>query len=178
MKIAKWILFLFFAIIGILYLYLSNTELFYSEYWLQRKINNAETAEVQGQVSSNYYIKYNFYHDRVIDISIHLQNDGLLELSRGNWLSQDLVMNKQIQFQVNPDLFAKFHHEFTNNWQHSYSADTDDKLGGTYYEIVFENPASEKIEIAFYNVVPDDKFVNFKDRLLDLADSVIKEKNR
>lgn len=177
-KIAKRIFIVFLSVTGILYLYLSNTELFFSEYWLQRKINSVETSEVEKQTSSKRYIKYNFYHDGEIDISIGLNSDGLLVLSRGNWLSQDLVMNKQIRYQANPDLFDKLQNEFINNWQDSYLKDADYKFGGTYYEIVFEDPATRKIEIAFYNVVPDDNMVDFKNRLIDLAYDKIEEKNR
>lgn len=177
MKTLKWIIVILLATIGVLYVYLSNTELFYSEYWLQRKIINTEQERTQLKLSKRQ-ISYRFHHDMVVDIEISLSDNGVLQLTRGEWISADVVMNKELEYQLDLQTFENLRTEFLNNWNESLIKSEEYKLGGTYYELSLLEPGNKPIEIRYINYIPSDTLSNFKNQLIEISTAILDNEYR
>lgn len=172
MKILKWVLLSLIAITVIFYLYLANYELFYPEYWLQKAIINSEQEQSQLRLTESY-LSYRFVYNEEIDVMIDLADNGVLQLTYGDQLSTDLVINKELIFQVDPKIFEQLRIKFMENWSHSIMKDADFKFGGTYYILSLKEIDNNPIGINYYNVVPNDTFKKYKDELIKLAYEVL-----
>lgn len=177
MKTLKWIIIIFLASIGVLYVYLSNTELFYSEYWLQRKIINTEQEQTQLKLSERQ-ISYRFHHDMVVDIEISLSDNGVLQLTRGEWISADVVMNKELEYQLDLQTFEDLRTEFQNHWDESLIKSEEYKLGGTYHELSLLEPGRKPMDIKYINVVPSKTLSNYKAKLIELSTTTLNDAYR
>ena len=175
MKLVKWILIVLSVVIGITSLYLFKTELFYSEYWLQKKVAHIEQGKTNLKLS-NRNLSYRFYHNMIVDLRIDLSDNGVIKLTYGDWISEDVIMSKELEYQLNPNTFEHLRSEFVNKWKHSYSRGADYKLGGTYYELTLSDHGSKQINISYDNVVPGDTLIAFKNQLIELANEVLKRK--
>ena len=172
MKTLKWIFITFAAGLSILYLYLSNDELFYSEYWLQRKIINTEQERTELTLSERH-LSYRFIHDKKIDITIDLADNGVVQLVYGNWISGDVVMNKELEYQLDPKTYEQLRRRFRDNWNYSVTKEADYKFGGTYHELFLKEPGNKTININYYNMIPSDTLSEFKHELIELAYQVL-----
>jgi len=79
-----------FASFAIIILYFFNSEKFYSEYWLQKRIENYSCIEPLENVEyGNETLKYKFYKNSEIDIEIALNSNGIVALSTNSWFENN-----------------------------------------------------------------------------------------
>lgn len=180
MTINKIIFGLLITIVGLTILgtiYLFNDDKFYSEYWLQRQVDNLSLTETrEKQLEAEEIIRYKFFFDSSVDLSIELDNKGNLILKRHSWFADSRQL-KQYKFKVDENEFKKIKTDFKARWTESMTKDVDDKLGGIYYELEMLNSNSpeREINVGFYNVTPDKSFMELKDRMIQLAKSELKK---
>ena len=180
MTIRKIFLGLLIAIVGVIILeaiYLLNEEKFFSEYWLQRQVDNFPLDEaLEKQFQREEIISYRFFFDSSIDLSIELDNKGNLILKRHGWFA-DSRQSKVYNFKVDENEFNKIKTAFKSRWTESVTEDADYKLGGIYYELEMldlKSPERE-IKVGFYNVTPDKSFMELRDRMIQLTWSELKK---
>ena len=180
MTIKKIIFGLLITIVGLIIIgtiYLFNDDKFYSEYWLQRQIDNLPLTETRGkQLEAEEMIRYKFFFDSSVDLSIELDNKGNLILKRHSWFADSRQL-KEYNFKVDENEFRKIKTDFKARWTESMTKDVDDKLGGIYYELEMLDPNSpeREINVGFYNVTPDKSFMELKDRMIQLAKSELEK---
>lgn len=168
---------IFVGLISVGTIYLFKTEIFYSEYWLQRQFDNltaSRTSEKDGEPKE--VIKYKFCFNPSVDIEIELDNVGNLVLTRHSWFADNNQL-RVYNFKVEKNEFEKLKTDFETRWTESNSKDEDFKFGGTYYEIELSSPG-QAINIGFYNVTPDKSFTDFKDKIINMVKSVLKSNSR
>ena len=170
---------LFRVLIGSLLLailYLFNEEKFYSEFWLQKKVDNYSCIEQLKSIDlSDENLTYKFYDDSGIDIEVSLNRNGYVALSLFKWF-KDNPNTKTYIFETDKNEIDSLITEFKNSYTKSEIKDIDDHLGGLYSTLTFkENTMNDAIEIGFYNIVPDKKFKNLKSKIVDIGNKVISE---
>lgn len=153
-------------------LYMTNDVLFYPEYWLQRKIDRFEQEPTNLQRSKKK-LTYRFQHDQDIDLMITLSDNEVIRLTRCKWISGDVAMKKEIEFQVNTGTFEHLKEQFMALWSKSRTEAEDYRLGRTGYELSLEAPGKEPIAMAYYNVVPGDTLISFKKKLILLSEQFL-----
>ncbi len=180
MTIKKIIFGLLITIIGLIVLgtiYLFNDDKFYSEYWLQRQVDKLPLTETRKRsVEAEEIIRYKFFFDSSVDLSIELDNRGNLILKRHSWFADSRQL-KVYNFKVDENEFNKIKTDFKARWTESIMIDVDDKLGGIYYQLdmLDSNSPEREINVGFYNVTPDKSFMELKDKMVQLAKSELKK---
>jgi hypothetical protein len=161
-------------IISILYLF--NTEKLYSEFWLQRKLDNYSLVEPSDNVNlSTKTLTYRFYDDSGIDIEISLISNGYISIGLYKWF-KDNPNNRTYIFKANKKEIDNLINNFMNSYSKSEFTNIDDHIGGHFSTLTFkENTLKDQIEIGFYNVIPDKKFKALKNKMVDLGNDVISE---
>ena len=170
---------LFLAVIGVIIIgtiYLFNDEKFYSEYWLQRKIDNFHFTETKDEGNPREVIRYKFLLDPSIDLSIELNDNGSLLVKRHSWFG-DSKQLKVFTFKVDKNEFNRLKIDFKKNWSESRTEEADFKLGGIYYVIQMSNLSApeQEVTIEFYNVTPDKLFMEFKNKLIAVSKEALKK---
>ena len=154
---------------------LYNEEKFYSEYWLQRKIDGIAVSRKTSTTSpSDSVIRYRFYHSAGIDFALEIGNHDNLRIARHTWL-QSSKSQEVFSAKLKANTFRYFARKFSKTWHSSQQHDVDDHFGGKYAEIelVDTNNPSGKTLIGFYNRRPDSAFENFKSEMLELAEEML-----
>lgn len=180
MTIRKIIYGLLITIVGLIIIgtiYLFNDDKFYSEYWLQTQVDNLPLTNTREKpLEAEEIIRYKFFFDSSVDLSIELDNKGNLILKRHSWFADSRQL-KVYNFKVDENEFRKIKSDFKARWTESMVKDVDDKLGGIYYELEMldSNSPGREINISFYNVTPDKSFMELKDMIIQLAKSELKK---
>jgi len=172
-KIILGFVFVSFAIIT---LYFFNSEKLYSEYWIQKKIENYSCIEPLENVEyGNETLKYKFYVNSEIDIEIALNSNGIITLSTHSWLKNSKEQ-KNYLFRTDKSVIEKLINEFKLTYPKSELKDVEDHLGGHYSTLTLnENNSGKETEIGFYNLTPDRKFNELKDKIIQIGNKVISE---
>ncbi|WKZ58795.1 MAG: hypothetical protein QY309_13060 [Cyclobacteriaceae bacterium] len=146
--------------------WLFNADKFYSEYWLQKRVDKLQANDFQHDTSIRT-IKYRFYYDPTIDISIEINEKGQLTVLRDCWFN-DSQKIKSYHLQVDSSSFKRLKSKFQRTWTESKTLDADFKLGGIYYTLVL-NDNGQETSIDYYNVTPDKEFNEFRNELIKLT---------
>ncbi|MDO3695905.1 hypothetical protein QVZ41_13725 [Wenyingzhuangia sp. chi5] len=158
----------------IIILYVFNNEKFSSEYSLQKKIENYSCIDTLENVEyGNETLKYKFYENSKIDIEIVLNNNGVISLSKNSWFKNDKKL-KTYLFRAEKSEIERLINEFKLTYTESEQKNIEDHLGGHYSTLSLnEKHLGKKIEIGFYNLTPDKKFKNLKDKIIEIGNKVI-----
>ncbi len=171
MKFAKGLLIFCLILIGLLatgIIYFYNEDKFYSEFWLQRQIDKFQPIEIIPSYKETFEtIKYKFYHNSEIDILIEIRNDGKIIVTRNSWFNNSKE-KRHYNFKFDKIEFEKLKNKFKNNWNESEMEYAGYKLGGLYYVLELTE-LENKTSIAFYNINPDKKFMDFKNEIISLT---------
>ena len=175
-KILIVIIALFLGAFSIVAIYFFNEEKFYSEYWFQRQVDKSTNLSISTQGERSEVIKYKFYFDPSIDIEIDLDDEGNMLIKRNSWLANQKDF-KVRYLKVDKNEFKILKTEFAEHWKESVTTDADFKFGGTYYviELTFLNPMGQTISIGYYNVSPDESFMDFKNKIITIAKRELKK---
>jgi hypothetical protein len=158
----------------LLIIYLFNAEKFYSEYWLQKRIDTFSCIEPLENIDNvERTLLYKFYDDSGIDIEVLLNNNGYVSIGRYKWF-KDNQNSKTHIFSIDKNTIESLITDFRKVYSKSEFTDTDNHLGGHYATLTFkENNSGEVIEIGFYNVTPDNKFKEITSKIIDIGNKVI-----
>ena len=162
-------------------IYLFNDEKFYSEYWLQKKIDRIGVAEQALKNESQQFIKYQFYYDKSVDVEFTLYDNGQLMIKKNTWLtSNDSTNITTHYYKVDKQEFIKLENEFLKNWQKSEEKNTDDHLSGIYYVLTYQKSSNidNVMKIEFYNFPPSKTFIDFKNKILKIVRTQITQNSR
>ncbi len=154
----------------VLITYSFNTEYFYQEYWIQKSVEETNLFEPEKVAISREIIKYDFYHDDIINIGICFYGDGIIEVTQ-----KQNTKKKVIQLHATIGEFYELKRKFLEQWSKSKSQSVDYKFGGTYYELELQSEDFEGIQIAYYNVVPDSEFDKFREGIFRLINRAMSE---
>lgn len=183
MKIKSLIIILVVAVCALGTFYLLNDEVFYREYWTQRKINEYKNLKSDIPVSKpNSLVRYKFYHNSGIDFTIELNNLGYLTIKTNDWHtgSTRSTKSKNLNFKIDKLKFKNLQDKFITNWSTSSYHDTDDHFGGVYYEVELVYLKNEKnnLKVSYYNIIPDQAFMDFKDELISISENELKQDSK
>jgi len=173
-QIIKIILGSLFVGLSAVIVYLFNTEKFYSEYWLQKRIDAFSCIEPLENINNGEKIlSYKFYDNPSIDIEIVLDNNGYVSIGRYKWF-KDNQNAKTYIFSFDKKVIENLMNDFQDVYSKSEFTDVDYHLGGHYSTLTLnENDSEKMIEIEFYNVNPDKKFKEMKSKIIDIGNKVI-----
>lgn len=154
--------------------YLFNAEKFYSEYWLQKRIDSFSCIEPLENISKGEKVlSYKFYHSPSIDIEIVLNDNGYVSIGRNKWFKDNQNAKSHV-FSIDKKVIENLMNDFQDVYSKSEFTDVDYHLGGHYSTLIFkENDSEEGIEIEFYNVNPDKKFKEIKSKIIEIGNKVI-----
>ncbi len=180
MNYKKGLLIFLSSVAGLLLLaiiYFFNEDKFYTEYWLQKRIDQLQSASTPtASIDSVKLIRYKFYNDPSIDVSIEINNIGQLVIHRHSWFKNaDNI--KSYNFQIDKSAHEQLSNKFKSKWKNSRTLDADNKLGGTYYLLELVE-AGQQTQIDYYNVSPDDNFIDFKDEIIEFAKRTLESNRR
>lgn len=167
----------FFAVILSLtsvILYFFNEEKFYAEYWFQRKVEKylINDSTINNDLATKI-LTFKFYDDSGIDIEIILNDIGDVSLGVGTWFKSNKIVKHKI-FKGDKTKISKIINDFRLTYSKSESNSIDDHLSGRYSTLSFvEKMPFKNIEIAFYNIVPDEKYKKIKSEIIDCAEDII-----
>ena len=175
-KISFGILFIGFVL---LIVYLFNAEKFYPEYWLQKRIKTFSHIEPLENIDSGgKTLIYKFYDDSGVDIEISLDNNGYVSIGCYQWFQKNKDA-KSYTFYYDKEAINNIMNDFKKSYPNTEFNDVDNHLGGHYSTLIYKEINSDNIiEIGFYNVTPDNKFIEMKSKIIRIGNIIISDKKR
>ncbi|PKB15320.1 hypothetical protein [Flavobacterium sp. 5] len=158
------------ALIILPLIYLFNEPKFTSEYWLQNKIDKIRYEPIKFCKLGLKRIKYRINNNNEINFEIEINDLGFLIIKRNGWYENSKDV-KTYYLNFNPSKFAELEKQFKMQFPHSHTENIDDHFSGKYFELQFSdiNEINNNIEVAYYNIEPDENFIDFKNEIIELT---------
>ena len=167
------------VVFGLGLVYFFNEEKTYPEYWFQRRVtaySSLQAVDNKDRLVADTLVRYKFYHDGDIDLAIEVDNRGNLQLLQGGWhMSSIPKINYSIP--IGSSEFRRLAKLFTSQWSNSEMHDIDDHFGGTYaeLELVDINQPEKTVTIGYYNTMPNQLFINYKEDIIRVAQKAMQK---
>jgi len=148
-----------------------NSEKFYSEYWLQKKMHQYSGIELLENIDlSGEVLTYKFYHDASVDVEISVYEKGYLTVGINKWF-KDNSSHKTYAFEIDKKEVNRLLIEFKNNYTESLFEYTEVHVGGIYY--LMEYNGEKSIKVGFFNTEPEQDFVLLKNEMLRITEAIL-----
>ena len=153
-------------------LYFRHEEKTLPEYWLQRRLAAAPRSPALS-VSADSVLRYAFYDDSGIDLTVEVNNTGALRLTQGTWFKDHPRPSRTRTAAVGPAAFRRLARQFARTWPQSAFHDGNYHFGGRQALMELRYDSSKVVTVGYYNVVPSASFARFKHELLQLAERAL-----
>lgn len=162
-------------LIVLTFIYVFNEPKFTHEYWLQNRIDKITYVPIKFCKPGLKRIKYRINNNDEINFEIEINDLGFLIIKRNSWYENSKDV-KTYYFTFEPNKFITLEKQFKMQFPNSQTESIDDHLSGKYFELLFTdiNKIDNKIEVAYYNVEPNEKFKNFKEEIIELTKETLK----
>jgi len=171
----KFAIIIIFGIAGLI-AYMNFDEVFYSEYWLQRRISGYSCIEPLYDIQEGTtQLKYKFYHEDGIDIEVALNDEGLVFISTGNWYANSGPI-KNYNFRTNPKKTQRIIQNFEVQYSESENYAIDDHFSALHHTSELTNLATnERMLVGYYNYIPSEEFLELTSDIIELGNEVLNE---
>lgn len=154
---------------------LFNSEIFYSEFWLQRDLNQYSCIEPLENIKlGNQELGYKFFLDDDVDLEITINETGYVFIGINRWF-KSAENSKGHYFEIKPERAKRLIQHYQKLRPRLKSNSLDNHIGGHYYRVNYRNSVApeQNTEIGYYNVKPEKEFEELRQEFLEIGKDVL-----